>query len=280
MRCRILLFCLLALVSRPAWAAPSPGFEALEQQLASMVAAKPGEFGIAALDLGSGTTVSFNGNQTFPMASTVKVAVAATYLSQVDFGRRSLSDPIGKLTAETLIERMLTRSDNWATDQLLKDLGGPQTVDAWLRWNGLTEIRIDRTIAQLLADRRDLRDPRDSSTPIAMINLLRKIDTGEVLKSESRSFLLSLMRRCITGPNRIRGLLPAGTQVEHKTGTLAGLTDDVGFITLPNGRRIAVALFARGGTNRSRTIAEAARAIYDGFSAKMGTAFAAAGGAN
>ena len=63
----------------------------------------------------------------------------------------------------------------------------------------------------------------------------------------------------------MKALLPQGTPVEHKTGTLNGLTDDVGYITLPDGRRIAVAMFARGGTNRPRTIAEAARAIYDGF---------------
>jgi beta-lactamase class A len=83
------------------------------------------------------------------------------------------------------------------------------------------------------------------------------------------------MSRCHTGRNRIRGLLPIGTQVENKTGTLSGLSTDVGFITLPDGRRIAVAFFARGGTNRPRTIAEAARAIYDGFASAWRTSFTA-----
>jgi beta-lactamase class A len=63
----------------------------------------------------------------------------------------------------------------------------------------------------------------------------------------------------------MKWLLPEGTTVEHKTGTLDGLADDVGFISMPDGHRIAVAIFARGGSNRPRTIAEAARAIYDGF---------------
>jgi beta-lactamase class A len=63
----------------------------------------------------------------------------------------------------------------------------------------------------------------------------------------------------------MRALLPAGTRVEHKTGTLSGYTSDVGFITLPNGRRLAVAFFARAGSNRPQTIAAAARAVYDGF---------------
>ena len=74
------------------------------------------------------------------------------------------------------------------------------------------------------------------------------------------------MARCQTGKNRMKALLP-GVPVEHKTGTLNGYTSDVGFITMPDGRRIAVAMFARGGADRPRTIAEAARAIYDGFKA-------------
>jgi beta-lactamase class A len=72
------------------------------------------------------------------------------------------------------------------------------------------------------------------------------------------------MSRCETGKNRMKALLP-GVPIEHKTGTLDGLADDVGFITLPDGRRVAVAIFTRGGADRPRTIAETARAIYDGF---------------
>ncbi len=102
-----------------------------------------------------------------------------------------------------------------------------------------------------------------------MVELLRRIDSGELLAPSSKSYLLGLMSRCQTGKNRMRALLPAGTPVEHKTGTLSGLTTDVGFITLPTGRRIAVAFFARYGSDRPRTIAEAARAVYDGFAAVL-----------
>src|SRR3546814_1531854 len=84
-----------------------------------------------------------------------------------------------------------------------------------------------------------------------MAGLLRLIDDGDALKPASRSLLLDMMSRCRTGSNRIRGLLPPGTRVENKTGTLAGYTGDVGFLTLPDGRRIAVAFFARGGANRA-----------------------------
>jgi beta-lactamase class A len=264
MRFIAVLLALLAFVAQPAAAASSPGLLSLEQQLSDLVSNKSADVGIAALDLTNGQSISIQGNVAFPMASTVKIAVAALYLAQVDHGRRSLDDTIRGQSARSLMRRMLVHSDNHATDILLHDLGGPRALDGWLRQNGMTGLRVDRNIAQLLSDKRDLWDHRDSSTPLAMVDLLRRIYRAELIKPESRNYLLDLMGQCQTGKNRIKALLP-GVPVEHKTGTLNGLTDDVGFITMPDGHRIAVAIFARGGANRPRTIAEAARAIYDGF---------------
>ena len=278
MRRIAMLFWVLAFVAPPA--AASPDYKAVEQKLASMAAENPGEYGIAAVDLATGTMISFNGNEPFPMASTMKVAVAAAYLAQVDAGQRSLDTLIAGVTARTLMDQMITRSDNRATDLLISELGGPQVIDGWLRSHGLSGIRVDRTIAQLLSARRDLRDVRDSSTPTAMLSLLRTVDGPRALSPASRSLLLDMMSRCHTGRNRMRALLPAGTRVEHKTGTLNGYTGDVGFVTLPDGRRIAVALFARGGVNRPAVIATAARTIYDAFGAEASQVrFAANAGA-
>jgi len=256
---------LLAFLAQPAAAASSPSLSSLEQQLSSLVSNRSTDVDIAALDLNTGETVSIKGNTPFPMASTVKVAIAALYLAQVDNGRRSLDDTINGQSARSLMARMLIHSDNHATDILLKDLGGPTAVHQWLRDNGVTGLRVDRTIADLLRSKRDLWDRRDSSTPVAMVDLLKRIYKSELIKPESRNYLLDLMAKCQTGKNRIKALLPFGTPVEHKTGTLDGLSDDVGFITLPDGRRVAVAIFTRGGNDRPRTIAESARAIYDGF---------------
>ena len=266
---------LLALAAQPAVAASSPSLSSLEQQLSDLISNKSADVGIAALDLNTGETVSIKGNTPFPMASTVKVAIAALYLAQVDHGRRSLDDTISGVSARNLMKRMLIHSDNHATDMLLKDLGGPSAVHDWLQDNGITGLRVDRTIAQLLKSKRDLWDRRDSSTPVAMVQLLQRIYKAELIKPESRNYLLDLMAQCQTGKNRIKALLPSGTPVEHKTGTLDGLTDDVGFITLPDGRRVAVAIFARGGSNRPRTIAETARAIYDGFKSVFAWPFGA-----
>jgi beta-lactamase class A len=202
------------------------------------------------------------------MASTMKIAVAAAYLAEVDAGRRSLDEMIGSASALRLMDAMIVRSDNRATDLLMNTLGGPGAIDRWMRSHDLTGIRVDRTIAQLLSDRRDLRDIRDSSTPTAMLGLLRVIESRSALRSESRHLLLDMMRRCATGSNRIRGILPPGATVEHKTGTLSGYTGDVGYLVTPSGRRIAVAFFARYGSNRPAVIATAARAIYDAFEAQ------------
>lgn len=273
MRFAVLAISLLSLAAQPAQAASSLELSSLEQQLSALISNKTGDIGIAVLDLKNGASVSIHGDSPYPMASTVKLAVAATYLSQVDAGQRSLADTIAAKPASQLMELMLIHSDNHATDLLISSLGGPRTVQNWLQAHSLTGIRMDRTIAELLRSRRDLLDTRDSSTPKSMIELLRQLDSGTVLKPSSRSYLLTLMSRCATGRNRIKGLLPPATPVEHKTGTLDGLTDDVGFITLPDGRRIAVALFARGGTNRAQTIAEAARAIYDGLAGRLTSSF-------
>lgn len=253
------------LVAQPALAATSPHLQSLEQQLSSLLATRSGDVGVAALDLATGETVAINGEKAYPMASTMKVAVAAAYLDQVEAGRRSLDDRIAGQSARALMAAMLIKSNNVATDHLIKNLGGPQAIQDWLVHNNIRGVRVDRTIARLLADKRDLWDLRDSATPVAMVQMLRSLERGNILEAKSRSYLLDLMSRCSTGKNRIRGMLE-GVPIAHKTGTLNNYSSDVGFITLPDGRRLAVAFFARGGSDRPLTIAKAARTIYDGFS--------------
>lgn len=266
MRVIALLAWILSLaVAQPALAASSPHLQSLEQQLTSLLAGRTGDVGVAALDLNTGETVSINGDKAYPMASTMKIAVAAAYLDQVDSGRRSLNTQIAGQSARSLIEAMMVKSNNTATDILIRNLGGPAAIQQWLQHNNIQGLRVDRNIADLLADKRDLWDLRDSSTPVAMVQMLRSLERGAILSTASRAYLLDVMARCATGKNRIRGML-AGVPIAHKTGTLNNYTSDVGYLTLPDGRRLAVAFFARGGTDRPTTIAQAARTIYDGFS--------------
>ncbi|MFP5329860.1 MAG: serine hydrolase [Alphaproteobacteria bacterium] len=265
MRLTSIFLFLLAFLAQPA-AAQGTLAAQLQQQLSMLVTSKSADVGLAAIDLKTGETVSVRGNQRYPMASTVKLAVAATYLAYVDKGERSLDERIGGQSAASLMRAMIVRSDNHATDLLLRNLGGPETVQRWLEWNKVEGMRIDRTIAELLRAKRDLYEELDSSTPLAMATFLKRLDKGELLVPWARNYLVELMAQCTTGSNRMKALLPPGT-VAHKTGTLNGYTSDVGFVRLPDGRRIAIAIFARGGRDRPRAIAEAARAVYDGFRA-------------
>lgn len=254
------------LFTTPALAQVPDHLSELEDRIIATASENPGEYGIAALDLTTGELIGVNTDTSYPMASTMKIAVAAAYLSDVDNGKRSLNDTIRGQSAYDLMDQMMVRSNNYATDVLIAELGGPTAINAWLRGHKINGIRVDRNIAQLLASKRNLWEDEDTSTPRAMLELLQRLDAGELLSASSQATLLDMMRRCATGRNRIKGLMPAGTIVEHKTGTLNGYTSDVGFLNLPNGNRVAVAFFARGGSNRPAVIATAARAIYDGFS--------------
>jgi len=203
-----------------------------------------------------------------------------------------------KLSVANLIEPMITESDNTATDVSLKLAGGPEAVTKKLRSIGITEQRADRYTSEILRDFYGLqdkaspsvvteaiakdptlllkmtkpnmefeKDPRDQSTPKAMLELLLAIDSGKVLSEKSRKFLLATMSRTYTGKERLRGLLPKGTPVAHKTGTIGGVANDVGFITLPDGRRFAIVVYTKSSTtpvaDQDRAIAEISRTLYD-----------------
>lgn len=266
----------------------------LEQSLAYLAGAEQGRIGVAALDLGTGRAVDVLGGQRFPMASTSKIAIAATFLEGVDRGRWSLTSefplmvaersekfsstvaPVREgsyLPADQLIELMLTKSSNPATDALLRVVGGPRAVNDWARRAGVGDFRIDRDIATLVRDDGEVDpattiDMRDSATPLAMVRLLTGLYQGEWLSPSSRSVLLGAMSRCATGKRRIPALLPPEALVAHKTGSLSNTSSDIGIINTPDGRAIAVAIYVTGqGSKQAREerIASIARVIYDGY---------------
>ena len=265
-----------------------------EQQVSQLAANDRGRIGVAALDLVSGRSLAVLGDQPFPMASTSKVAIAATFLEMVDSGRFHLTDqfplmvpvpsrkfagPVAPvragtyMSAEALIDLALTRSSNPATDALLAAVGGPASVNDWLRRTGNSGLRLDRDIATLVRDDGAVDpattiDPRDSATPNAMIRMLAGLYQGQWLSPRSRTFLIATMERCETGKRRIPGLIPAGVVIAHKTGTLANTASDIGIINMPDGRAVALAIYVTGQggkPNRDARIAEIARAIYNGY---------------
>jgi beta-lactamase class A len=266
----------------------------LARQIAQIADGSRGRIGVAAIDLATGEEVAVLGDQRFPMASTSKIAIAATFLEGVDQGRWSLSSeypllvpvpskrfssavapvrPGQYMSALTLIDRMITRSDNTATDALLAVVGGPAAVNDWARRAGLREFTLTRDIATLVRDDGEIDpavqiDLRDSATPREMVRLLAGIHQGQWLSASSRRVIIDAMERCRTGTRRIPAMLPGGVTVAHKTGSLNNTSSDIGIITTPDGRTIALAIYVTGqGTrlNREGRIATIARAIYDGY---------------
>jgi beta-lactamase class A len=201
------------------------------------------------------------------------------------------------------MELMLLISDNSATDICLRLAGGPGAVNACTRRLGVSGLSVDRPTAYLISDwlgvRMDSREPwspqrfdslekklspeqirasslafdgdlKDTSTPDAMSELLLKLYTKAVLKPETGSLLLDILRRCETGLTRLKGALPPHTEVMHKTGTIGMTANDVGIITLPNdGGHLVISVFTKSSEKplpeRERAIAEVTRALHDYF---------------
>jgi beta-lactamase class A len=174
-------------------------------------------------------------------------------------------------TVRELLEAMLITSDNVACDKLLSLLGGPPAVDARVRGLGIDEIHIHSSELDLMSGK-----PDNTATPTAMVALLAKVARRQVgLSAASAALLDDLLLRVATGAQRIKGGVPPGTPVAHKTGmsdTRDGKTDatnDVGLIKLPNGHRAAVAIFVHASpadlATREQTIARLARLAYDTF---------------
>jgi len=278
---------------------------ALEIRIAQLANGSEGRIGVAAVDMATGQAISILGDQRFPMASTSKIAIAATYLEGVDQGRWSLTSefpllwavrsqpfsthaaPVRRgeyMTALELIDIMITRSSNPATDAMIAAVGGVEAVNDWARRAGLEDFSLDRDIATLVRDDGEYDpathiDVRDSASPEAMVHMLAGLYQGRWLSRASREVIIDAMERCRTGRRRIPALMPNNVTVAHKTGSLNNTSSDIGILTGPDGRSIAVAIYVTGQgsrLNRERRIASIARGIYDGYQEEAARNYASA----
>ena len=228
--------------------------------------------------------------------------------SDQHLGSGMLSDldaPGIKLSVRNLINLMMMISDNSATDILLTKVGAAN-VNNRIRGFGIKEVTVNRTCQQLIMDFIGLdyekykglsldefsevykkereENPevfeeaskkfsqilKDQSTPRAMNRLLEIIYNKEILDEESCDFILSIMLRCQTGEGRIKGDLPSGTKVAHKTGTIGGTVNNSGIIYLPDHLgHVALTIFTKDMTLKTSEvediIAQIARFVYDYF---------------
>lgn len=214
-----------------------------------------------------------------------------------------LKAPGVKLTVENVINLMMWMSDNTATDLLLSRVTIP-AVNRRLHSYGLDKIIVSRSVKEILLDyflmdaaglkdlSRDelkaiykktavenpqrIREARekfpqkmaDQATPRAINTLLEKIFKKEILDPAACEFILTTMRGCQTGVKRIRGLLPPGTEVAHKTGTVGGTINDCGIIELPGGAgHVALSVLSKetDDDHTEDTIALIAKTVFDYF---------------
>jgi beta-lactamase class A len=228
-----------------------------------------------------------------PMQSTFKFPLALAVLHQVELGKLQLDQPVRFLKSDRyatlsplqdefpeanvdvpvskLVKLMATESDNIASNLLLRVIGGPDALQQYLDSLGLSAIHQQDSEYTLHGDQK--LQYRDYAEPAAMVSLLRLFADHSPLNSEDTALLHGWMLEAASGPNRIKGLLPAGTPVAHKTGSsgvewgMIPATNDVGLITLPDGRRLALAVFvADAHANQDaceHVVAAIAREIYN-----------------
>ncbi|HET9768908.1 MAG TPA: class A beta-lactamase [Thermoanaerobaculia bacterium] len=238
---------------------------------------------------------------TYPMQSVYKLPIAMAALHEVEAGRLTLATEVrvakadlapaiarsvlrerhpegGTVTVGELVRLAVADSDGTASDVLLRLLEGPEKVMAYLKDIGVREMTVADTVKEVA--RSNELQYRNSTTPDAAIQLLRALHAGPALAATHRTLLLRHMTETATAPRRLKGLLPPGTAVAHKSGTSlttggkTAATNDVGIVTLPDGRHLAIAVFIADSpadeATRERVIAEIARAAWDHYSAPPG----------
>ena len=234
-----------------------------------------GVAGYAAMNLDTGQRVASHGDERFPMGSVFKFPTTIALLQRVDRGEFRLDQRVtitpqefsmgwspirdnahGQSVTMTLRELLvfsLGQSDNSAVDKILSMTGGPEVVTQTLLTLGIKDIRVDRkendfgrdAVADMLAYS---RDPRDTSTPNAMVDLLRLVYLRkEKLSPSSHNLMMTIMETSMTGPHRIREAMPAATIVAHKTGTMPGTSNDVAIVSSLDGKHhVAIAVLTKG----------------------------------
>ncbi|HKS57594.1 MAG TPA: class A beta-lactamase [Steroidobacteraceae bacterium] len=226
--------------------------------VAAIQARTGGRIGAYMRDTQSRLELAFNAHERFAMCSTFKLMLAAAILKRVEAGALALDGrlpvraadmvpyaPItsthvaaGSMSVRDLCAAAVTLSDNAAANILLQPLGGPAALTQFLRDIGDPDTRLDRNEVELNANTPG--DPRDTTTPRAMVDSMEKVLVGDVLATHSRQQLIAWMQQATTGPNRLRAGVPADWKPGDKTGNgRNGAANDL-LIALPPGRSAVI----------------------------------------
>jgi beta-lactamase class A len=269
--------------------------DSLRTEIGRYLDSKDARVGVAISHFANGDTLSFGNQAHYPMQSVFKFHLALAVLHQVDEGTLALDQnipirkgdllvntwsPIQKKYPEGNVELPLSeilrytvsQSDNSGCDILFRLLGGPERVNEYIHQLGVDEVAITATEQEM----HQAWEVQYSNwtTPQAAVELLQQFYQGDILSDDSRQFLWRLMVETTTGPRRIKGQLPEGTTVAHKTGTsgtneqgIMAATNDIGIMLLPDGEAVGLAVLVSDSPEdeeaNQRIIADIARMVWD-----------------
>ena len=265
-------FSLIALLFLPGVMFAQASQAKLEAKIKHIIDTAGGKIGVGVqgIDFKGGFVI--NGDKGYPMQSVFKFPLAVAILHLVDQGKLNLHQkfhlPKEKLDANTwspmlkdfpdqdlditlsdLLGYAVTKSDNNACDFLFGVAGGTTAVNQYLHSKGIKDISIIYTEGQM--EKEWSIQYKNWCKPAAMLQLLQMLHHQKLLSKGSNAFLTRIMTEVPGWTKRITALLPANTELVHKTGSsgvnkqgILAATNDVGIVTLPNGKHLAIVIFA------------------------------------
>jgi beta-lactamase class A len=271
--------------------------DSLKNKIEQILKTKNAFVGVSIRGIESEDSLNINGEIHFPMQSVFKFHIALAVLDKIDRGELSLDQEIFisksellpntwspirdkypdgniKLTLAEIIKYTVAISDNNGCDILLKIIGGTEEVEKYIHKLGIHDISITYNEEEMHKN----WDAQFSNwtTPIAATDLLVAFYIKNILSDSSFNFLLKTMIETSTGKNRIKGQLPEGTIVAHKTGSsgtnnkgITAAANDMGIITLPDGKHFAISVFVTNSKENDKTnekiISDIAKITWDYF---------------
>jgi len=236
--------------------------------------------GVFLVDLDNGGYVDINASTSFPAASTIKIPILVAFFQDVDTGKIRLDEmltmeqdmvaggsgnfqfkPVGtKYSALEVATKMITISDNTATNMLIARMGGIETLNQRFRSWGLTTTVINNKLPDLQGT--NLTSPKELGNLMAMLN------QGNFVSLRSRDIMLDIMRRT-ERDHLLPSGLGAGARIYHKTGDIGTMLADTGLVDIPNGKRYIISVMVKRPNNDPRAeklISSISRTTYENLS--------------
>lgn len=251
----------------------SPVKQSVQKLMAATTGLTPGMF---FLNLDTGAYLDLAGPASFSAASTIKIPVLVAFFQDVDANKIRLDEslvmrpeligsgagemqykpPGSRFSALETATKMITISDNTATNMLIDRLGGAAALNQRFKSWGLTTTVIRNPLPDL--------EGTNTTSPKDLAMLMTLVSQGDLVSMRSRDRLLDIMRRTKTNTLLPQGLGPGAT-IAHKTGDIGSVVGDAGLIDMPNGQRYVAAVMVKRPHNNAQAkelIRQISRQVY------------------